>query len=397
MSRTTLTRRTFALTAAAATFSAAGRGGLLLPKGWLNARGAALVDETGRTVRIASIGWDGAAGPAGAALHGLWSASYRVICDSIVEAGFNTVRLPWSDVNLDVQAANRPETGTIDAGRNPDLIGLTQWQVFERIVAYAGEIGLKVIFDHHNNDGGGGQQPNGRWFDLGPGSDGTDGNGRRGTVNAAAFQARWLRFAGRYAGNPTVIGFDLHNEPHHVSWGDGGASDLQEMYETVGNAILAVNPDVLIICEGAQDYAAGAPEGDLRPVRARPVRLGSRRKLVYSVHVYPSEITKTGPDHGPAALARYEAMWGFVAREGIAPVFVGEMGASDPGPGGSAAAWAQTLLGYMDGFDPPLSGSWWSIGAEDGTAGPDGLQSAWGHGRFRPQQLGVTDRLLFRR
>lgn len=380
----------------ASTFRPAGRGGSLLPPGWLSTRGSQIIDAQGNVVRIASIGWYGTDGPAGYALQGLWTVSYREICDSIVAAGFNTVRIPWSDVNLDVQPRNTRESGTIDFNANRQLVGLTTWDIFKEIVDYAGRIGLKVIFDHHTNDGGGGQQPNGLWFDLGPGSDGTDGAGNRGTVTAATFKANWLRFARQYAGNPTVIGFDLHNEPHGGNWGQGGPTDIWAMFMDVGNAIGAVNPDVLIICEGLQNYRGDAPEGDLRPVATKPVALRVPNKVVYSVHSYPREISDVSPDSGPAAVARYEAGWGFVARQNLAPVWVGELGASDPGPGGSAHAWATTLLDYMNGFEPPLSGSWWNIGTEDPGANPNGLQTAWGVGHYRPEQLYITDRLLFR-
>ena len=374
----------------------AGRGGSLLPAGWLSTDGAAIVDDRGRPVRIASIGWDGSGGPAGYALQGLWAVSYGVVCDSIVAAGFNAVRIPWSDVNLDARPLNQPVAGTIDYRCNPDLAGLSTWKIFRKIVVYAGQIGLKVIFDHHTNDGGGGQQPNGLWFDAGPGSNGQDGAGHHGTIPAAVFKANWLRFAREYANNPTVIGFDLHNEPHHVSWGAGGPSDALAMYTDVGNAICAINPEVLIICEGPQDYRGGAPEGDLRPVLARPVRLRAPRKVVYSIHAYPGEISGAWPDAGAVAVARYESRWGFVARQRIAPLWIGEMGASDPGAGGSAHDWAETLLAYMNGFDPPLSGSWWTIGAPGAGAKPNGLQHAWGVGHYRPEQIAVTDRMLFR-
>lgn len=374
----------------------AGRGGSLLPDGWLSANGAAIVDDRGRRVRIVSIGWDGSGGPAGYALQGLWAVSYRAVCDSIVAAGFNAVRIPWSDVNLDARPLNRPAAGTIDYRRNPDLRGLSTWDIFRKVVVYAGQIGLKVIFDHHTNDGGGGQQPNGLWFDTGPGSNGWDGAGHRGTIPAETFRANWLRFAREYANDPTVIGFDLHNEPHHVTWGDQAPADLLAMYVDVGNAIGAVNPGVLIICEGPQDGRAGAPEGDLRPVLARPVRLSVPGKVIYSVHAYPHEISGAWPDAGPAAVARYESRWGFVARQGIAPLWIGEMGASDPGAGGSAQGWADTLLAYMNGFDPPLSGSWWTIGAAGAGGPPNGLQHGWGVGHYRPGQIAVTDRLLFR-
>jgi len=299
-------------------------------------------------------------------------------------------------VNLDAQPLNTRDSGTIDFNANRQLTGLTTWEIFKEIVDYAGQIGLKVIFDHHTNDGGGGQQPNGLWFDLGPGSDGTDGAGHRGTVTASAFKANWLRFARQYADNPTVIGFDLDNEPHTGNWGKGGPTDIWAMFVEVGDAIGTLNPDVLIICEALQQYRSPAPEGDLRPVAAKPVLLRVPDKVVYSVHAYPFEISGVRPDSGPAAVARYEAGWGFVARQNLAPVWIGELGASNPGPGGSANAWAVTLLDYMNGFQPPLSGSWWNIGAEDPGASPNGLQTAWGVGNYRPEQLSITDRMLFR-
>ncbi len=377
-------------------FRPAGRGGRLLSPGWLSTRGSQIVDDQGNVVRIASIGWYGSEGPAGYALQGLWSVSYRAICDSIVAAGFNTVRISWSDVNLDVRPLNISTSGSIDFEANSDLAGLTTWEIFKEIVAYAGQIGLKVIFDHHTNDGGGGQQPNGLWFDTGPGSNGMDGAGHRGTVSAARFKANWVRFARQFAGNPTVIGFDLDNEPHTGNWGKGGPTDIWAMFVDVGDAIGAVNPDVLVICEGLQLYRGAAPEGDLRPVATKPVILRVPNKVVYSVHSYPTEISDVSPDSGPSAVARYEKGWGFVARQNIAPVWVGELGASDPGPGGGANAWAVTLLDYMNGFNPPLSGSWWNIGAEDPGASPNGLQTSWGVGHYRPEQLFATDRLLFR-
>jgi len=208
---------------------------------------------------------------------------------------------------LDVRPLNTTKSGTIDFKANSDLVGLAAWDMFKRVVDYAGQIGLKVIFDHHTNDGGGGQQPNGLWFDLGPGSDGTDGAGNRGTVTAAMFKANWARFARQYAGNPTVIGFDLDNEPHTGNWGKGGPTDIWEMFVDVGNAIGALDPDVLVICEGLQKYRGVTPEGDLRPVATKPVVLRAANKVVYSVHSYSFEIGAVTPDSGPAAVLRYEA------------------------------------------------------------------------------------------
>lgn len=57
-----------------------------------------------------------------------------------------------------------------------------------------------------------------------------------------------------------MIGYDIRNEPHSYpsngcTWGDGSDRDIRAMYERVGNALLAIDPDKLIICEGPQDYS----------------------------------------------------------------------------------------------------------------------------------------------
>ena len=100
----------------------------------------------------------------------------------------------------------------------------------------------------------------------------SDGAGNQGTISAAKFQEDWVRFARRWGGNPTVIGFDIRNEPcAHTKtpalWGGKGSTDIHAMYEAVGNAILAVNPDALIICEAVIMVGLGLPAG------AKPERL----------------------------------------------------------------------------------------------------------------------------
>ena len=397
----------------------AGRGGFLLPGGYLSTRGSQIVADDGITVRIASIGWSGTDSPAGSTLDGLWATSYRDILDSIKAAGFNTVRLPWSDVNLDAPPANTAARGNIDYKKNPDLKGLTTFLMFKKVVSYAGAIGLKVIFDHHTNQGCCGQQPNGLWYDKGPGSNGTDGRRHVGTVAQADFLKNWLRFARQYSGNSSVIGFDLANEPTSygkINWGRSGPTDIKAMYERVGAAIQKLNPRVLIIAEGPQTYnppsaSSGmdptirAPEGNLTGVATAPVQLPIPNKVVYSVHEYPNEIAEfPGPDDGPAFVRRMNRAWGYLVTRNIAPVWIGEMGSSMRSP--ESHRWANTLLDYMNGkyhadggpafsgADQPIGGSWWHIGPASDE--PDGLQSKWGAGNYRPAQIEVTDQLLFK-
>ena len=98
----------------------------------------------------------------------------------------------------------------------------------------------------------------------------------------------------RYLNNDTVIGFDLHNEPHgSATWGDNNAAtDWRLAAERAGNAILAINPKLLIIVEGIErvgsDYYWWG--GNLIAAGTYPVRLNVANQLVYSPHDYPASV-----------------------------------------------------------------------------------------------------------
>jgi endoglucanase len=408
------------------TAGTSGQGGSLLPAGYLSTDGSQIVDQSGNPVRIDSVGWNGTDGAAGSALSGLYATSYENIMDSMKADGFNTIRIPWSDVSLNAV----PAAGEIDYSQNPDLQGLTTLQIYQKVVAYAGQIGMKVIFDHHTDDGGangwGGQQANGLWFDSGPGSNGSDGDGHTGTVTAAQFEQDTLTLAKTFSGNSTVVGFDLDNEPtpgpdgnNGINWGQGGPDDIQAMYTTVGNAVEAADPGALIIAEGILEYSnppsgsgldgsVVAPEGDLTGVATDPVTLNVPDKVVYSVHEYPNEIGDIDgvtSDTGPEAIARMNADWGYLISQNIAPVWIGEMGANMTST--DAKNWAATLLPYLNGQDgaeggptfsgdqQPISTDWWVAGDQTGDT-PDGTQSAWGPpGNYRPEVQAITDQLVY--
>ena len=367
-------------------------GPALLPSGFLSVQGAQIVGPDGTPVRIASVGLTGMniiggrlqlVGP----FHGI---------DGHVAAmkamGFNCVRVDWINKTLD------------DAGAMTRL---------DQFVAACKKAGLKVIFDNHNNEAtpadweNAAQQKNGLWFDTGPGTDGTDGAGNKGTISAARFQEDWVEFAKHWAGDSTVIGFDIRNEPcAHTStpavWGVGGPRDIHAMYEAVGNAILAVNPDALIICEAVIDYKKGAYEGDLSCVRDRPIRLTNPGKLVYSVHEYPKEIGEyPGPESGRGYIDRMNKMWGWLLTENVAPVWIGEMGASMLSS--ASREWGTTLLNYMNGkaaggliltgIQQGVSGDWWAWGCLTGQ-NPNGCVGK--DGKVRPEQAPFIDQMLFR-
>jgi endoglucanase len=399
------------------------RGGALLPRGWFSTKGAQIIDDQGHSVRIASVGWPGTDGIAFAP-RGLNAVNYQTTMCGMVADGFNTIRIPWSDRLLSAS----PKPGAIDYALNADLKGLTSMQVMDKIVDYAGALGLRIIFDHHTNDGGehgwGGQQPNGLWFDTGPGSNGTDGGGNSGTISAEQFQKNTLTLVKRYRENPTVIGYDLDNEPlaHgtggvSLNWGQGGPTDIWKMYTEMGNAILAINPKLLIICEGPQDtknfrngLAGIGPEGDLSAVGgvegvpAKPVVLRVPKQVVYSVHEYDTKVYDyKANEQSSTFIPHMNKDWGYLYTRSIAPVWVGEMGSNLQDS--QDQEWAKTLLDYMNGKDEDqggpsfkskdqhVSGSWWLWGYFPGEQTDGTLESDWA--TPKPDQQAVTDRLLY--
>jgi endoglucanase len=327
----------------------------LLPSGPFSTKGNQITDRQGRFVRLACIGWN--------------QVNEKIPLDLqthlMATHGFNCIRFSW------VNATMRKDLEKID-----------------RVAAAAAKAGLRLVLDNHTNEPGhgdrdnwGAQQKNGLWYDLGGSSDGTDGGGNRGTTTDEKFLADWQAVAKHYAGNHTIIGYDLRNEPLNWPgmsvWGGDSDRDIRAMYIRVGNAIQAIDSDKLIIVE--------PPNGDCRGVRKYPVTLNVPNKLVYSVHEYPGEISGQKIDSGPALIHRMEEEWGWIVNTNLAPVFIGEMGASMASP--RSRAWAATVVPYFNGVGPDglrigaggqgVSTDWWAWGHLEGQNPNGTLQADW--------------------
>ena len=308
--------------------------------GFLSTSGNQIVDAAGNSVKLAGVNWFGMESTTFAP-HGLWTRGYKEMMDQMKELGFNVIRLPISSELLN---PNTVPNG-IDFSKSPDLAGLNGLGVLDKVVDYAGEIGLRIFLDHHRTFAGAGAD-SGLWYE--PGTQYTD----------AKFGADWQFLAARYAGDPTIIGADLHNEPHGAAtWGSGNiATDWRLAAERAGNAILAVNPDWLIIVEGVESGPSGNYwwGGNLSAAGQFPVRLAQSDKLVYSPHDYPSTVFEqqwfNSPDYPNNLNAIWDANWGYLFQDNIAPVLLGEFGtkldtASDQ-------VWLDRLTDYLAGdFD----------------------------------------------
>lgn len=73
--------------------------------------------------------------------QGLWVRGYRSLLDQAKNLGFNLLRLPFSGQML----LDSSVTNGINGAQNPDLVGLTPLQCMDKIIAYSGLIGLRVL------------------------------------------------------------------------------------------------------------------------------------------------------------------------------------------------------------------------------------------------------------
>jgi hypothetical protein len=209
----------------------------------------------------------------------------------------------------------------------------------DAIIAYAGQQGMRMILDHHRSGAGAGTSDNGLWYD--------------GTYTEDAWVADWVTLANRYKTDSTVIGFDLHNEPHNGTWGGGGATDWARAAERAGNAALAVNPNLLMFVEGVGTYQGQSYwwGGNLMGVKDRPIVFNVANRLVYSPHDYPNSVFPQTwfqtADFGAGLPAVFRKAWGYIYEQNIAPIYIGEFGTKLTDP--KDAIWLEAITSYISG------------------------------------------------
>lgn len=327
-------------------------------KNFLKTSGNQLIDAvTKKRVALSGVSWQGLETPNYAPV-GLYARGWKSMLDEVKAKGFNTVRVPVSLAMFKSGAVPRD----INFKLNPELKGKNPQQILDLIVAHCGKIGLRVVIVIHRITAGHGTEMSGLWYNK--------------SSTEKQWIDRWKALAKRYKGNPTVIGADLFNEPHHpAKWGGGGANDWARAAEAAGNAIHSVNPDWLIIVEGVSGWKGlkGVPydsvEGwwsqNLQGVAKRPIRLKVPNKVVYSPHVYPPEVLGQYPKElfGSAKFpANMAAVWtqtfGYIYIQKIAPIWIGEFAFNEKGKvdvpkcnfrDAKEPKWASAFLKYLAG------------------------------------------------
>jgi aryl-phospho-beta-D-glucosidase BglC (GH1 family) len=297
------------------------------------------------------------------------------------DMGFNTIRLPFSGEFRFLDKV--PQTGSFRQDLNPEFVGKTVLEIFDLIIEYAGSRGMYVVLDHHRRS-------------AGVGADGSpvDNFG----YNLATWISTWQVMATRYKDNLTVIGADIHNEPHDLTW------NVWAGYaEACGNAIHAIAPDWLIFVEGVGSYNGENYwwGGQLKGVRNRPVVLTTPNRLVYSPHEYGQSVgfqtwlaydNQQAPANWPNNLyGVWDNAWGFIFKENIAPIWIGEFGGhfgingqgvQEKPHGVPEKTWVNNLIRYLNGYatgaasqpslnaaDVGMSFAYWSLNPNSGDTG----------------------------
>lgn len=342
--------------------------------GYWHTRGTSILNAAGQQVRIAGVTWYGMESsrwvPAG-----LDYQPYTKIMTLVKSLGYNTIRLPLSN---ELVETNPIVTQHIRS--NPKFNGVHALTVLDDLVLYAGKLGLKIILDNHVSLAETPSMVNNLdeplWYTTG--------------YPESAWLNDWEVLARRYKGNSTVIGVDLRNEPHTAgpgpwslkvylhqgaTWGpynsvDNPASDWRLAAERGGNAVLGVNPHLLIFVEGTQLYpdpkqTGGVSTGwwgwNFSMIPRYPIVLKVAHHLVYSPHDWgPWKWNQSWFPHMSYASmgSVWHAKWSFLLDNAkssyAAPVLLGEFGTCTDNPHcvdavkqGNQAQWFHFLLRFL--------------------------------------------------
>ncbi len=315
---------------------------------WLHTKGNKIVDADGDEVWLTGANWFGFnAGER--VFHGLWSGNITDITESMASRGINIVRVPIStQLLLEWKNGQAAVPSGVNAYANPEIAGKSSLEVFDHWLVLCKQYGIKVMLDVHSAEADNSGHVYPVWW--------------KGAITSEDFYTAWEWVTARYRNDDTVVAMDVKNEPHgtagtspRAKWdGSTDQDNFKHVCETAGKRMLAINPNLLVLCEGieiypkagvswtsttATDYHSTWWGGNLRGVRDHPVDLGAHHdQLVYSPHDYGPLVHQqpwfTG-DWNRTTLERdvWDPNWLYLHKENKAPLVIGEWGGFlDGGP-----------------------------------------------------------------
>ncbi|KAG9130691.1 hypothetical protein Leryth_018083 [Lithospermum erythrorhizon] len=236
-----------------------------------------IVDGSGRRVKLACINWVTHLDPVVA--EGLSKQPVDEISKSIIDMGFNCVRLTWA-----LYLATNETLGTMTTVRqsfnnlglyetisglqahNPSILDLSLMDAFQAVVASLAKNNVMIILDNQISKPG--------WC-----CSNFDGNGFFGDkyFNPNEWIKGLTKMATMFNGTSNVVGMSLRNE---LRGPKQNVSDWYRYMQKGAEAVHAANPNVLVILSGL------SYDKDLSFLKDKPVNLTFTGKLVYEVHWY---------------------------------------------------------------------------------------------------------------
>ncbi|WP_306610744.1 glycoside hydrolase family 6 protein [Streptomyces lunaelactis] len=349
-------------------------------KDWLHTAGNQIVDENGNKVWLTGANWFGF-NASERVFHGLWSANMETITKEMSQRGINTLRVPIStQLLLEWKEGRAAVPNGVNYYENPELKDKTSLQIFDAFLAMAEKYGMKVMLDVHSAEADNSGHIYPVWW--------------KGSITSEQFYSAWEWVTDRYKTNDTIVAMDVKNEPHgkqtespRAKW-DGSTDQDNFKYacQTAGRRILAINPNVLVMCEGIEiypkdginwtstteaDYDFNWWGGNLRGAKDHPVDLGDQQdQLVYSPHDYGPLVYQQPwfeGDWNRTTLERdvWDPNWLYLHKSNTAPLLIGEWGGMlDNGPN---QKWMTALRDLI--VENKIHQTFWCINPNSGDTG----------------------------
>ncbi|WP_428818743.1 cellulase family glycosylhydrolase [Microbulbifer sp. MCCC 1A16149] len=352
---------------------------------WLHVQGNQIVDQQGNPVWLTGANWFGF-NTSERVFHGLWAVNLEEAMADLAGRGINILRIPISTELIYEWQSGLAAVPSINDYVNPELEGKTSLEIFDAVVAQAKKYGVKILIDVHSAkaDNSGHFAP--MWYDE--------------VFTTEIFYQTWEWMAERYKNDDTILAFDIENEPHGKPWADSpfakwdsstDETNWKHACETASKRVLAINPNLLVLCEGIESYPKDGVTwnsnsskdfhnywwgGNLRGVVDHPIDLGPNQdQLVYSPHIYGPSVYQQPwfePDFSYESLINdaWRDNWFYLYEQGISPLLFGEWGGHmDGGQNEKWMGYARDLI-----VEYRLHHTFWCLNPNSGDTG--GL---WGY------------------
>ncbi len=331
---------------------------------FLSASGNKLFDTTGKEVRLTGVNWFGFETQTYFP-HGIWTRDMKSVLQQIKDLGFNTIRVPWCNemlnpgVTIEVNSFGTDSYTGVSPMNAEESKVTTPIELMDIMVKWCQENNIKIVLDNHSRAADGFLNE-ALWY--------TDEYSEERWIND------WIFMADRYKEYSAVVGMDLNNEPHGSTWGDNDpATNWNKAAERCGNAILKVNPNVLIIVEGVGEFEGNSYwwGGQLMGARQYPVQLSDPSKLVYSAHEYGPEVAPQDWFEAADFPSNMPGIWQenfhYLYEDETSPIFVGEFGIKDQDAfGGISLTWITEWMKFMGDI---YSWTFWTMNPNSGDTG----------------------------